>query len=170
MVRCLRDEDLRADRQPEFTQIDLEMSFPQEDRIFEVIEPLIQACWNVAGYEIKAPFPRITYAQAMRVYGSDKPDMRLPQFYPVEDLFAGAGLTTEGLPLVAIHIPKTGQLSRKERDELKAYGTERGLRVYDDAKRLERDFPEQMSKVRERTGAAEDDLLLLAGWPGEPKG
>ena len=67
-------------------------------------------------------------------------------------------------------IPKTGALSRKERDDLKAYGAERGLRVYDDPKRLERDFAEPMAKVRERSGAAEDDLLLLAGWGGEPKG
>src|SRR5208283_9996 len=81
-----------------------------------------------------------------------------------------SGLTAHGLPLVAIHIPKTGALSRKERDELKAYGLERGLRVYDDAKRLERDFPEPMSAVRERSGAAENDLLLLAAWAGEPKG
>ncbi|MBV9032889.1 MAG: aspartate--tRNA ligase, partial [Acidobacteriaceae bacterium] len=87
-----------------------------------------------------------------------------------EDLFPGAGLTTEGLPLVAIHIPKTGALSRKERDEIKAWGQERGLRVFDDLKRLERDYPEQIAKVRERVKAAEDDLLILAGWAGEKKG
>ncbi len=71
---------------------------------------------------------------------------------------------------MAIRIPKTGTLTRKERDELKAAGQERGLRVYDDMKRLERDFPSQMAEVRNRTGAAEDDLMLLAGWGGEPKG
>ena len=103
-------------------------------------------------------------------YGSDKPDLRIPPFHCVEDLFAGEGLTPEGLPLVAIRIPKVGQISRKERDELKAFGQERGLRVYDDPKRLDRDFPEQMKAVRERIGAAEEDLLLLAGWGGEPKG
>src|SRR5689334_8146330 len=170
IVRCFRDEDLRADRQPEFTQIDLEMSFPQQERIYEVIEPLIGSACKVAGFDVPAHFPRLTYAQAMRSYGSDKPDLRLPPFYCVEDLFAGAGLTPEGLPLVAIRIPKVGQISRKERDELKAFGQERGLRVYDDPKRLDRDFFEQMSEVRKRTGAAEEDLLLLAGWGGEPKG
>src|SRR5262249_9736699 len=82
----------------------------------------------------------------------------------------GANLTPDGLPLVAIHIPKTGPVSRKERDELKAVGSERGLRVYDDPKRLERDFPEPMAEVRKRTGATEEDLLLLASWAGEPKG
>ena len=170
IVRCFRDEDLRADRQPEFTQIDLEMSFPQQERIFEVIEPLLQRIAAVAGYEVQAPFPRLTYRQAMRSYGSDKPDMRMPPFHTVEDLFAGAGLTGEGLPLVAIRIPSTGVLSRKERDELKVYGEERGLRVYDDVKRLDRDFPGPMAAVRERTGAGEEDLLLLAGWPRAPKG
>jgi aspartyl-tRNA synthetase len=171
IVRCFRDEDLRADRQPEFTQIDIEMSFPQEEQVFEVIEPLIEKICALAGNEVKAPFPRVTYAEAMRSYGSDKPDMRVPRFWPVEDLFpAEANLTTAGLPLVAIHIPNTGVVSRKERDELKAYGQERGLRVYDDAKRLDRDYPEAMAKVRERVGVGENDLLFLAGWPSEPQG
>ncbi|MGJ5813422.1 aspartate--tRNA ligase [Paludibaculum fermentans] len=171
IVRCFRDEDLRADRQYEFTQIDLEMSFPQEEQIFQTIEPLLEKVCAVAGYTVKAPFPRMTYAEAMQGYGIDKPDLRLPRFWPVEDLFpADAGLTREGLPLVAIHIPSTGALSRKERDELKDYGRERGLTVYDDPKRLERDFPGVVEKVRERTGAGENDLLLLAGWRDEPKG
>jgi aspartyl-tRNA synthetase len=170
IVRCFRDEDLRADRQPEFTQIDLEMSFPQQETIYEVIEPLIGAVCRVAGYGVPAKFPRLTYAQAMRSYGSDKPDMRIPPFHCIEDLFAGQGLTPEGLPLVAIVIPRVGTVSRKERDDLKAFGQERGLRVYDDVKRLDRDFPEAMGFVRARTGANEDDLLLLAGWGGEPKG
>ncbi|NWF82722.1 MAG: aspartate--tRNA ligase [Bryobacteraceae bacterium] len=171
IVRCFRDEDLRADRQPEFTQIDLEMSFPDEDQIFQTIEPLIERVCAVAGYEVAGPLPRMTYAEAMSSYGIDKPDLRIPRFWPVEDLFpAEAGLTREGLPLVAIHIPNTGALSRKERDELKAFGQDRGLRVYDDLKRLERDFPEAVQKVRQRTSAGENDLLLICGWPGDPKG
>src|SRR2546427_6858541 len=88
--------------------------------------------------------------------------------HPVEDL--APELANAGMPLVAIHIPGTGAPSRKERDELKAFGQERGLRVFDDAKRLERDFPDAMAQVRERTGAAEDALLMLASWAGEPKG
>jgi len=168
IVRCFRDEDLRADRQPEFTQIDLEMSFPQEEQIFEVIEPLVKRVCEVAGFNVATPFPRLSYAEAMRSYGSDKPDRRVPPMYPVEDLLKE--LAGNELPMLAIHIPKTGTLSRKERDELKAYGTERGLRVFDDAKRLEKDFPDAMAKIRERTGAGADDLLLLASWGGEPKG
>jgi aspartyl-tRNA synthetase len=170
IARCFRDEDLRADRQPEFTQIDLEMSFPQQERIFEVIEPLVERICAVAGKRVTAPFPRLTYAQAMRSYGSDKPDLRLPPFHTVEDLFPEGVLTPAGLPLVAIRIPQTGALSRKERDDLKALGTERGLRVYDDIKRLDRDFAGPMEKVRERAGVEADDLLLLAGWGGEAKG
>ncbi len=168
IVRCFRDEDFRADRQAEFTQIDLEMSFPQQETIFGVIEPLMQASWKVAGFDVSIPFPRMTYAQAMRSYGSDKPDMRLPPFHCVEDLLPA--LTSHELPLVAIRIPKVGTLSRSERDALKEFGKERGLRVFDDPKRLDRDAPEAMAAVRERIGAQDDDLLLIAGWAGDPKG
>jgi len=170
IVRCFRDEDLRADRQPEFTQIDLEMSFPQEEQIFQVVEPLIRGVCEAAGSEPPAEIPRITYAQAMRSYGSDKPDLRIPPFHCVEDLFEGTGLVSEGLPLVAIHIPKIGTLSRKERDDLKTFGQERGLRVFDDLKRLERDFAEPLARTKERVNPAEDDLLILASWAGDKKG
>ena len=172
LVRCFRDEDLRADRQYEFTQLDIEMSFPQQDQIFAVIEPLLKKVVALSGGgNIETPFVRMTHAQAMRSYGIDKPDMRIPPFYCIEDLFlAEAALTAPGLPLVAIHVPNVGIVTRRERDELKAFGQERGLRVYDDVKRLDRDYPAEMAKVRERTGAAESDLLLICGWPGEPKG
>ena len=170
IVRCFRDEDFRADRQAEFTQIDLEMSFPQEERIFEVIEPLVQRIWRVAGFELQLPFPRLTYAEAMRSYGIYKPDRRIPPMHPVQHFFPEGSLSADGLPLVAIRVPNTGPLSRRERDELKAYGAERGLRVYDDLKRLERDYSEPLTRVRALTGAAEGDLLMLAAWAGEPKG
>jgi aspartyl-tRNA synthetase len=164
IVRCFRDEDLRADRQPEFTQIDLEMSFPQQERIYEVVEPMLKRVFEAAGIDVPAEFPRLTYAQAMRSYGSDKPDLRLPPFHVLDGETWQLGLT---FPPVAIHIPKTGMLSRKERDELKAYGTERGLRVFDDLKKLD---PKLVEQARAATGAADDDLLLIAGWPGPPQG
>src|SRR5215472_1407330 len=104
----------------------------------------------------------------MRNYGIDKPDLRVHPIHPVEDLLPE--LANAGLPLVAIHIPGTGVPSRKERDELKAYGQERGLRVFDDAKRLERDYAGPMAEVRQRCDATEEDLLVLAGWAGEAKG
>jgi aspartyl-tRNA synthetase len=168
IVRCFRDEDLRADRQPEFTQIDIEMSFPQQERIYEVVEPMVERICAAANVKVSCPFPRLTYEQAMRSYGIDKPDLRIPAMHPVEDLLTE--LANAGMPLVAIHIPNTGAASRKERDELKAFGQERGLRVYDDAKRLERDYPGPMAQVRERCQAGENDLLVLATWAGEPKG
>ena len=164
IVRCFRDEDLRADRQPEFTQIDLEMSFPQQETIYEVIEPMLQRVFEAAGFKVAAPFPRLTYAQAMRSYGIDKPDLRLPPFHVLDGQSWQLGLT---FPPVAIHIPKVGPLSRKERDELKAFGTERGLRVYDDLKKLDETL---VAQARAASGAAEEDLLLIAGWPGAPAG
>src|SRR5260370_40985579 len=76
IVKCFRDEDLRLDRQPEFTQIDLEMSFVTEDDVFAVVEELITALWReVLGVEIPRPFPRMPDAQSMREYGNDKPDL-----------------------------------------------------------------------------------------------
>src|SRR5579885_1407472 len=110
IVRCFRDEDFRADRQAEFTQIDLEMSFPQEERVFEVVEPMVHRICEVAGVKVHYPFPRLTYAEAMERYGSDKPDMRVPRMHAVTDLLPDLG--NAGMPLVAIHIPGTGAASR----------------------------------------------------------
>ncbi|MCF7872434.1 aspartate--tRNA ligase [Candidatus Woesearchaeota archaeon] len=77
IVKCFRDEDLRADRQPEFTQIDLEMSFVEEEDIYEIMEGMIRHVWKkTLGIDIKIPFPKISYADAMLIYGSDKPDLR----------------------------------------------------------------------------------------------
>jgi aspartyl-tRNA synthetase len=140
------------------------MSFSQQERVYETIEPLMQRVCEVAGYKVATPFPRMTYEQAMRSYGVDKPDMRLPAFHVLEGHKEALGLNFDP---VAIHIPKTGVLSRKERDELKTFGTERGLRVYDDLKKLDAQLVEQARSV---TSAVENDLLLIAGWPGEPKG
>jgi aspartyl-tRNA synthetase len=84
ICKCFRDEDLRADRQPEFTQVDVEMSFARPETVFAVIEPLMKAIFRVIGREIEIPFPRMAYAQAMATYGSDKPDLR--PGLPIQDL------------------------------------------------------------------------------------
>src|SRR5690349_1146410 len=89
IVRCFRDEDLRADRQPEFTQIDLEMSYPQAERVWEVVEGFLGAAFQAAGNGISPPFPRMDYDEAIRLYGIDKPDLRLPAFTDVRDCFTG---------------------------------------------------------------------------------
>ena len=88
IVRCFRDEDLRADRQPEFTQIDLEMSYPQPERVWETVEGFLTAAFKAAGHEIKTPFPRMDFDDAIRQYGIDKPDLRLPAFTEVRDCFS----------------------------------------------------------------------------------
>ena len=170
IVRCFRDEDLRADRQPEFTQIDLEMSFPTPDRVFAVVEGFLQAAWKAAGFDIKPPFPRMTYDEAIRQYGIDKPDLRLPKLADVREAFTAEQLRTlqlnAGLPVVAVRIPKIGELSRKERDDNRPlFGDRREARLVDDMKRLEKSFPEAVAKVREMSGAQPDDLLVLVAAP-----
>ena len=87
ICRCFRDEDLRADRQPEFTQIDVEMSFARPETIFGIIEPLMKEIFGVIGREIETPFPRMAYSEAMATYGSDKPDLRPGM--PIQDLREG---------------------------------------------------------------------------------
>ena len=89
IARCFRDEDLRADRQPEFTQIDMEMSFVSEDDVMEVTEGLLKKVFkDVKGLDIKTPFERMTYTKAMDLYGSDKPDTRFEMLISnISDLF-----------------------------------------------------------------------------------
>src|SRR6201981_230505 len=142
IVRCFRDEDLRADRQPEFTQIDLEMSYPQPERVWETVEGFLTAALKAAGHEIKTPFPRMDYDDAIRQYGIDKPDLRLPAFTEVRDCFTPDDLEqlaiNKDLPVVAIRIPKVGKLSRKERDDIKPlFVSKGGARVFEDFKRIE---------------------------------
>jgi aspartyl-tRNA synthetase len=173
IVRCFRDEDLRADRQPEFTQIDLEMSYPQPERVWEVVEGFLTAAFKAAGHQIKTPFPRMSYDEAIRLYGSDKPDMRLPAMVDVHDAFTAENLATlavsANLPVVGIRIPKVGELSRKERDEIKPlFHAKGGAKLFEDFKRLEKNFPEAAAKIRQKSGAEADDLLVIVAGDGKP--
>ena len=173
IVRCFRDEDLRADRQPEFTQIDLEMSFPTQDRVFAVVEGFLQAAFKVAGVDLKPPFLRMTYDEAIKLYGSDKPDMRLPAMVDVRNAFSPENLETlklnNGQPVMAIRIPKVGELSRKERDDIKPmFGDRKDAKVFEDFKRIEKSFPEAAAKIKELTKAEEGDLLVLVAGGGAP--
>jgi aspartyl-tRNA synthetase len=173
IVRCFRDEDLRADRQPEFTQIDLEMSYPQPERVWEVVEGFLTAAFKVAGAAIQTPFLRMSYDDAVRQYGSDKPDLRLPPMYDVREAFAPENLQTLGispnLPVIAIRIPKVGELSRKERDDLKPlFNARGGAKLFEDFKRLEKNFPEAAAHIRQKSGAEADDLIVMVAGDGKP--
>jgi aspartyl-tRNA synthetase len=166
IARCFRDEDLRADRQPEFTQIDLEMSYARPDGIFAIVEGFLTAAWKTIGVDIVTPFPRMTYDEAIRLYGIDKPDMRLPAMSDVKSAFAPENLATlnvdPDLPIVAIVTPNVGELSRKERDDLKLlFGDRRDAKVFEDIKRLEKTFPDAVSKIREIAKPNADDLLVI---------
>ncbi len=166
IVRCFRDEDQRADRQLEFTQVDLEMTFPQQETIFAVVEGFMKAAFAAAGIDLPVPFPRITYDEAMRRYGIDKPDLRLPGLTNVRSAFSEAELATlvidPALPVVMVRIPSVGELSRKERDDNRPlFDTRKGAKLIDDIKRLEKSFPEAMTKVRHMVQPEPDDLLVL---------
>jgi aspartyl-tRNA synthetase len=166
IVRCFRDEDLRADRQPEFTQIDLEMSYPQPERVWEVVEGFLAAAFKAAGHEIKTPFQRMDYDDAVRQFGIDKPDLRLPAFTDVRDCFTPETLETlainPDLPVIAIRTPKVGELSRKERDDIKPmFHSKGGAKLFEDFKRLEKGFPEAAAKVRAKSCAHENDLIVV---------
>ncbi|MGZ4834292.1 MAG: aspartate--tRNA ligase [Terriglobales bacterium] len=174
IVRCFRDEDLRADRQLEFTQIDLEMSFPQQERIFEVTEGFLKAGFAAAGVNIPTPFPQMTYDQAIRFYGSDKPDLRLPAMTDVRAALPAEMVSqlkiSPDAPVMAIRIPKVGELSRKERDDLKPlFGARPGARLFEDFHRLEKSWPQAMAEVRHLAEAAPDDLIVLVAGPERPE-
>jgi len=122
IARCFRDEDLRADRQPEFTQIDLEMTFPQQELIFKVVEGFLTAAFQTAGIALKTPFVQMTYDEAIRRYGIDKPDMRLPAISDLSAELPPDLRTTlkieHGLPVLGFTIPRVGALSTTERKKL----------------------------------------------------
>jgi aspartyl-tRNA synthetase len=174
IARCFRDEDLRADRQLEFTQVDLEMSFPRREHVFSVVEQFMKAAFAAAGVRLPVPFPRISYDESMRQYGTDKPDLRLPGLTDVRSAFTGAALDTlaidPALPIVALRIPHVGELSRKEREENHPlFDLKKGAKFIDDFKRLAKSFPDAAAKVRELAGAAEADfVIVVAGDPAHP--
>jgi aspartyl-tRNA synthetase len=166
IVRCFRDEDLRADRQPEFTQIDLEMTYPQPERVWEVVEGFLLAAFQAASFEIKTPFPRMDYDEAIRQYGIDKPDLRLPAFTDVRECFSAENLQelaiNANLPVVAIRTPKVGELSRKERDDIKPmFHSKGGAKIFEDFKRIGNKFPNAAAAIARKCGAEEGDLIVL---------
>ena len=183
IVRCFRDEDLRADRQPEFTQIDLEMSYPQPERVYEVVEGFLTAAFKVAGHDIKTPFPRMSYDDAIRLYGSDKPDMRLPAMVDIREALAPAELdeyasrfkVRKDFPVQLIRIPKAGDISGTERRTIGTYGAFQHahgttfVQMMTDPKRLAKDLPALHDRIAAHAKLEDGDLWLLAGAPNKPE-
>ena len=184
IVRCFRDEDLRADRQPEFTQLDIEMSFVDEAAVMGTMEGLIRGVFRkVLDIELPEPFPRMSYAEAMQRFGSDKPDLRIDlELVEVSDLlenvefnvFSGPAKDPEGR-VAALCLPDGNSLTRKEIDDYTAFVGRYGakglayIKVNDVAagrdglqspivKRLS---DEAIAGIMERTGAKDGDLVFF---------
>ena len=184
IVRCFRDEDLRADRQPEFTQLDIEMSFVDEADVTNAMEGLIRGVFkSVLDVELPDPFPRMPYAEAMQRFGSDKPDLRIDlELIEVADLmsdvefkvFAGPAKDPEGR-VAALCLPGGGELTRKEIDDYTAYVGRYGakglayIKVNDvDAGRdglqspILKFLPDSaVDGILERTGAKTGDIIFF---------
>jgi aspartyl-tRNA synthetase len=131
LVRCFRDEDFRADRQPEFTQVDLEMSFVTREDVIEVAEDLVARLWaDIAGYQVTRPIPQMTYADAMARYGSDKPDLRFGlELADLTSYFAQSEFRVFQAPHVgAVVMPGGASQSRKELDGWQEWAKSRGAR------------------------------------------
>ena len=130
IARCYRDEDFRADRQPEFTQLDMEMSFVQADDVIAVAEEIISALWALIGYDVPTPLPRMTYAEAMRRFGSDKPDLRFGlELVECTDYFADTPFRVFQAPYVgAVVMPGGASQPRRTLDGWQEWAKQRGHR------------------------------------------
>ncbi len=189
IARCFRDEDLRADRQPEFTQIDLEISFPQMSTIFAVAEGFLHAAFSAAGIELPAePFIQMTYDQAIQKYGIDKPDMRLPAMVDLShELTAELRDTLKidpALPVLGFTIPKVGEMSGTARkslvNEIRAFFGDTGLDFLDVARlrtnpsfiplaeTIEGKLSAEMSLFNGASHTSEDLAVVITPKPGTP--
>jgi aspartyl-tRNA synthetase len=179
IVRCFRDEDLRKDRQPEFTQIDIETSFLDRDDFLPIIEGMVAEVWRrVKGVELERPFPRVTYDEAMARYGSDKPDLRFGmELVDVSDLWARTDFQAftqtlaAGGAVKALRVPGAGSMSRKELDDLTAEARQGGAKglvwIKVGADGLQSPVARFLGDVQDvllrRLEASAGDLLLLIG-------
>ena len=185
IVRCFRDEDLRADRQPEFTQLDIETSFLTRDEITGLMEALVRTLFDqVLGVKLPDPFPRMTYAEAMRRYASDKPDLRIPlELVDVADLVKDCEFKVFAAPaadpagrVAALRVPGGGEkLTRKQIDDYTAYVARYGAKglayvKVNDASKGREGLQSPILKflsdaaiagLLERTGAATGDLVFF---------
>jgi len=178
IARCFRDEDLRADRQPEFTQIDLELSFVEREMILSLMEELMVMLFKeIKGIDLPRPFPRLQYAEAMSRYGSDKPDIRFGlELVDISDLVAEGqfavfrNILAQGGKVVAFTAPGCGHYTRRELDALAPLAEKYGAKgvaylALTEGKvksAISKFFtPEQLAKITAKVGAKDGDLVLI---------
>jgi len=130
IARCYRDEDFRADRQPEFTQLDIEMSFVEQDDVIQLSEEILVALWKLIGYDVPTPLPRMTYAESMARYGSDKPDLRVDlELVECTEFFKDTPFRVFQAPYVgAVVMPGGASQPRKQLDAWQDWAKQRGAR------------------------------------------
>ena len=130
IARCYRDEDFRADRQPEFTQLDIEMSFVEQDDVIALSEEVLRSLWRLIGHDLVTPIPRMTYAEVMARYGSDKPDLRVDlELVECTDYFKDTGFRVFQAPYVgAVVMPGGADQARRQLDAWQEWAKQRGAR------------------------------------------
>ena len=161
IARCYRDEDFRADRQPEFTQLDIELSFAEQKDVIEIAEEVVRALWALIGYDVQTPIPQMTYAEAMARYGSDKPDLRTDlELVECTEFFADTEFRVFQAPYVgAVVMPGGASQPRKQLDAWQEWAKQRGARglaylLVDDDGSLRGPVAKNLSE-KEREGIAE---------------
>ena len=177
IARCYRDEDFRADRQPEFTQLDIEMSFVEEDDVIALAEDVLRAVWSLVGHDISTPIPRMTYAEAMARYGSDKPDLRVDlELTECTDFFADTTFRVFQAPYVgAVVMPGGASQPRKQLDAWQEWAKQRGAKglayvlVQDDGELggpVAKNLSEQeKAGLAAHVGAQPGDCIFFAAGP-----
>ena len=179
IARCYRDEDFRADRQPEFTQLDIEMSFVDQDDVIELMEDVLAAMWRLIDVEIPRPIPRMTYAEAMRRFGSDKPDLRMGnELVECTEFFAGTPFRVFQAEYVgAVVMPGGAAQPRRQLDAWQEWAKQRGARglayllVKDDGE-LTGPVAKNISNAEQATvaahvGARPGDCIFFAAGPAK---
>jgi aspartyl-tRNA synthetase len=180
IARCYRDEDFRADRQPEFTQLDVEMSFVEQDDVIAVGEELLQAMWATIGVELQTPLPRMSYEEAMRRFGTDKPDLRFGlELIECTDYFAGGDFGIFQAPYVgAVVMPGGAEQPRRVLDEWQEWAKQRGAKglayvLMGDDGELRGPVAKNLSEseragLAAHTGARPGDCIFFAAGAAKP--
>ncbi len=178
IVRCFRDEDLRADRQPEFTQVDIEMAFPQRDTLFDIVERLMERLFALIEVRVERPFPRLSYEQVKERYGSDKPDLRISLEWKRVDLREESREKLRLVnPVKALRVPQGASASRTQLDKLQETARTGGADWFAYLKVTDSEVRSPLEKVvgakavqwlAKAVEAAAGDLVILLGSKSSP--